>query len=122
MIESAAQPRTHIEAPPEDRAKHAAPDAAAPVIFRADNNARWLIKATKARKAKRVLLGLINRGSRIKFILALPMLARTHRFGAMIKGRNAQRVLADKAYASKANHAALRGKHRGGILQKTVRG
>ena len=40
----------------------------------------------------------------------------------MIKGRNAQRVLADKAYASKANHAALRGKIRGGILQRTVRG
>jgi IS5 family transposase len=40
----------------------------------------------------------------------------------MIKGRNAQRVLVDKAYASKANHAALRGKNRGGILQKTVRG
>ena len=40
----------------------------------------------------------------------------------MIKGRNAQRVLADKAYASKANHAALRGKHRGGILHKAGRG
>ena len=40
----------------------------------------------------------------------------------MIKGRKAQRVLADKAYASKANHAALRGKHRGGILHKAVRG
>ena len=40
----------------------------------------------------------------------------------MIKGRKAQRVLADKAYASKENHADLRGKHRGGILQKTVRG
>jgi IS5 family transposase len=50
------------------------------------------------------------------------MLARTHRFEAMIKGSDAQRALADKAYASKANHAALRGKHRGGILQKTVRG
>ena len=36
----------------------------------------------------------------------------------MIKGRNAQRVLADKAYTSEANHADLRGKHRGGILQK----
>jgi IS5 family transposase len=40
----------------------------------------------------------------------------------MRKGSDAQRVLADKAYASKANHAALRGKLRGGILQKTVRG
>ena len=80
------------------------------------------IKATKARKAKRVLLGLINRGSRIKSIPTLPMLARTHRFEAMIKGSDAQRVLVNKSYASKANHAALRGKHRGGILQKTVRG
>ena len=40
----------------------------------------------------------------------------------MIKGRKAQRVLADKAYASKENHADLRGKHRGGILHKAVRG
>ena len=82
----------------------------------------WSIKATRACKAKRVLLGVMKRRAWIKFIPALPMLARAHRFDAMIKGRNAQRVLVDKSYASKANHAALRGKHRGGILQKTVRG
>ena len=40
----------------------------------------------------------------------------------MIEGINAQRVLADKAYASKANPAALRGKYRGDILHKAVRG
>ena len=80
------------------------------------------IKATKARKAKRVLLGVIKRGARIKLIPALPMLAIAYRFEAMIKGSDAQRVLVDKSYASKANHADLRGKHRGGILQKTVRG
>ena len=40
----------------------------------------------------------------------------------MIKGSKAQRVLADKAYASRANRAALKGKHRDGILHKTVRG
>ena len=39
----------------------------------------------------------------------------------MIKRTKAQRVLADKAYASKANHADLRGKYRGDILHKTVR-
>jgi len=38
LIESAVWPRTHIEAPPEDRAEPAAPDA--PVTFRADTNAR----------------------------------------------------------------------------------
>ena len=40
----------------------------------------------------------------------------------MIKRTKAQRVLADKAYASKANPAALRGKYRDGILHKAVRG
>ena len=38
----------------------------------------------------------------------------------MRKGSKAQQVLADKAYASKANRTAMKGKHRGGILQKTV--
>ena len=50
------------------------------------------------------------------------MLVRAQRFGAMIEGSNAQRVLADKAYASKANRDALKGKHRDGILHKAVRG
>ena len=40
LIESAARPRTHAEAPPEDRAVNAASDAPAPVTFRADNDAR----------------------------------------------------------------------------------
>jgi IS5 family transposase len=40
----------------------------------------------------------------------------------MIKGRKAQRVLVDKSYASKENHADLRGKLRGDILHKVVRG
>ena len=39
----------------------------------------------------------------------------------MRKGSKAQQVLADKAYASKANRAAMKGKHRDGILQKAVR-
>ena len=40
----------------------------------------------------------------------------------MIEGAKAQRVLADKAYASKANRAALQGKHRDGIMRKAARG
>ena len=43
-------------------------------------------------------------------------------FGPMIEGSKAQRVLADKAYASKANREALKGKHRDGILHKAARG
>lgn len=40
----------------------------------------------------------------------------------MIDGASAQRVLADKAYASRANRAALKGKHRDGIMRKAARG
>ena len=43
-------------------------------------------------------------------------------FGTMIKGSKAQRTLVDKAYASRANRAALKGKHHDGILHKVVRG
>jgi len=43
-------------------------------------------------------------------------------FETMIEGSNAQRVLADKAYASKANSDALKCKHRDGILHKAVHG
>ena len=39
----------------------------------------------------------------------------------MIEGASARRVLADKAYASKANRERLRGKHRDGILRKAAR-
>ena len=53
LIESAARPRTHIEAPPEDRAKHAAPDAPAPVIFRADNDARRVNKSHKSTQGEK---------------------------------------------------------------------
>ena len=48
LIETAARPRTHIEVPPEDRAEHAAPDAPAPVTFRADNDARLVNKGHKS--------------------------------------------------------------------------
>ena len=40
----------------------------------------------------------------------------------MIKGSKAQRILLDKAYASKANRGAVKGKHRDGILHKGLRG
>ena len=48
LIESAARPSARDDAPPEDRAVNAAPDAAAPVTFRADNNARRVNKSHKS--------------------------------------------------------------------------
>lgn len=43
-------------------------------------------------------------------------------FGTMTEGAKAQRVLADKAYASRANRERLKGKHRDGIMRKAARG
>ena len=48
LIASAARPRTHVEAPPEDRAESEAPDEPATVIFSADNDARWVKKGRKS--------------------------------------------------------------------------
>ena len=47
--------------------------------------------------------------------------AESPEFEHMIEGSNPQRVLADKAYASKANRASLHGKHRDGIMRKAAR-
>jgi IS5 family transposase len=48
LIENAARPRTHVEAPPEDRAENEAPSEPATVIFSADNDARWVKKGRKS--------------------------------------------------------------------------
>ena len=48
LIESAARPRTHVEALPEDRAENEAPDEPATVIFSADDDARWVKKGRKS--------------------------------------------------------------------------
>jgi len=87
-----------------------------PITMRA-----WSIKATRARKAKSVLLGVMKRGAD-KIHSRPAHVGESPQFGAMRKGSDAQRVPADKAYASKTNRAALKGKHRDGILHKAVRG
>ena len=79
-------------------------------------------RAVRVCRVTRVLLSAMNKGLWIKSIPHLLMLVRAQRFGAMIEGSNAQRVLADKAYASTANRDALKGKHRDGIWHKAVRG
>ncbi len=47
--------------------------------------------------------------------------AESPQFGHMVSGASAQRVLADKAYASKANRAELNSKYQDGIMRKTAR-
>lgn len=42
-------------------------------------------------------------------------------FETMIEGADARRVLADKAYASKANRTSLKGRYRDGYVRKAAR-
>jgi IS5 family transposase len=122
LIASAARPRTYVEAPPEDRAENQAPDEPATVIFSADNDARWVKKGRKSTLGYKGFVWCDEEGFVDKIHTNPANVGESPKFGTMIKGSKAQRVLANKAYASKANRAALKGKYSDGILHKAVRG
>ena len=124
LIESAARARTHIEAP-EDRAEGAAlddPQADPDVHFSADSEARWVKKGSKSTLGYKGFARTDEEGFIDRVHTTPANCAESPEFGQMISGSNAHRILADKAYASKANRAILRGKHRDGIMRKAVRG
>ena len=118
-MESAARPRTHIDAP-EDRAEGEAPDDPQ-MHFSADPDARWVKKGSKSTLGYKAFARTDEEGFVDKVHTTPANQAESPQFGTMIDGANAQRVLADKAYASKANRASLRGKHRDGIMRKAAR-
>jgi IS5 family transposase len=122
LIESAAHPRTHVDAPAEDRAEDETPDGPATIVFSADHDARWIKKGRKSMLGYKGFARCDEEGFVDKIHTTPANVGESPQFGTMIEGSKAQRVLADKAYASKANRAALKGKHRDGILHKAVRG
>ena len=119
LVESAARARTHIEAP-EDRAEGEAPDNPQ-LHFSADPDARWVKKGSKSTLGYKAFARTDEEGFVDKVHTTPANQAESPQFETMIDGANAQRVLADKAYASKANHTRLRGKHRDGIMRKAAR-
>ncbi|NOX73314.1 MAG: transposase [Alphaproteobacteria bacterium] len=122
LIETAARPRTYVEAPAEDRAEDATPDESATISFSADDDARWLKKGRKSMLGYKGFARADEEGFVDKVHVTPANVGESPQFGTMIEGASTQRVLADKAYASKANRAALKGKHRDGILRKAARG
>ena len=120
LIESAARPRTHIEAP-QDRAEGDAPDDPE-LHFSADPDARWVKKGSKSTLGYKGFARTDEEGFVTKVHTTPANKGESPEFMTMIEGANAQRVLADKAYASKANRDLLRGRHRDGIMRKAVRG
>lgn len=71
LIERAARPRTHVEYPPEDCAENKAPDEPETVMLNSD------IDAQLDKKGHKGLLGGVKRGSWMKFIPSLPILAQS---------------------------------------------
>jgi IS5 family transposase len=129
LIRSAARPRTHVEAA-QDRAEGDAPDGEAAdrsavgsdIHFSADPDARWIKKGGKSTLGYKGFARTDEEGFIDRVHTTPANAAESPEFATMIEGARAQRVLADKAYASRANREALKGKHRDGILRKAARG
>ena len=119
LIESAARPRTHIDAP-QDREESEATDDPE-VHFSADPDARWVKKGSKSTLGYKGFARTDEEGFADKVHATPANQAEAPEFGAMIEGATAQRVLADKAYASRANREALKARHRDGIMRKAAR-
>ena len=119
LVESAARPRPHIEAP-QDRAEGAAPDDP-DVHFSADPDARWVKKGSRSTLGYKAFARCDEEGFVDKVHATPANRAESPEFDTMIDGAKAQRVLADKAYSSRKNRDLLRGCHRDGIMRKAVR-
>jgi transposase, IS5 family len=122
LIESAARPRTHVEVPVEERAEYETPDEPACVVFSADHDAGWIKKRCKSMLGHKGFARCDEEGFVDKIHNTPANVGESPQFKTMIEGSNAQRVIAEKACANKANRDALKGKHRDSILHKAVRG
>ncbi len=111
-VAAAARPRTTIEAP-QDRAEGDAPDAPA-LRSGADPEARWLKKGPPSTPGYEALARSDGEGLVDKVRTTPASRAEGPEFGTMTDGAKAQRVMADKACASRA---ALRGRMRDGIMR-----
>lgn len=120
LVESVARPRTHIDAP-QDRAEGDLPPDDPEMHFSAAPDAHWVKKGSKSTLGYKAFARTDEEGF-VEHVHATPAnRAESPEFETMTKGAKAQRVLADKAYASKTNRAALKGHHRDGIMRKAAR-
>ena len=85
LIESAAHPRTHVEAPLKIGLKIRALMSLLVLSFALITTPDGSRRAVRVCRVTRVLLGAMNKGLWMKSIPHLLMLVRAHRFGAMIE-------------------------------------
>lgn len=123
LIESAARPRSYIETIAQDRQEEEGPKDDPQLSLSADDDARWVKKGRKSTFGYKGFARTDEDGFVDKVHTMPANVGESPQFETMIEGASAQRVMADKAYASKANRALLKdGQYRDGILHKAVRG
>jgi IS5 family transposase len=122
LIASAARPRSHVEGIAEDRAEDETPPDPPDIRHSADPDATWVKKGRKSTLGYKGFARVDEEGFIDKVHVTPANVAECPEFETMIEGASGQRVLADKAYASKANRAALKGRHKDGIMRKAARG
>ena len=124
LIESAARARSFIDAPKDreegEEAEEAPPEAT--ITYSADPDARWVKKGRKSTLGFKGFARCDEEGFVDRVHTVPANRAESPEFKTMVTGARATRILADKAYAAKANRAFLKGKHRDGIMRKAVRG
>jgi IS5 family transposase len=120
LIECAARPRQYIDAP---RDREEAEQLVNPDIhYCADKDAKWVKKGRKSTLGYKGFARCDEEGFVDKVHVTPANKGESPEFCTMIKGANARRVLADKAYASKANRAHLKmNAYRDGILRKAAK-
>ena len=91
------------------------------VQFSAAPDARWVKKGSKSTLGYKAFARTDEKGFIDKVHTTPANCAESPELGHMVEGASAQRVLAGKAYASRANRERLRGKHRDGIMHKAAR-
>ena len=119
LIESAARPRQYVE-PAQDRDEGETDDPN--IVYSADDDARWVKKGSKSTLGYKGFARVDEEGFTERVHITPANRGESPEFETMIKGTNAQAILADKAYASKHNRETLKGKHRDGIMRKAARG
>ena len=126
LIASAARPNAYIDeeqiAQDREEGDEGEAEADTGVSYSADPDARWLKKGGKSTLGYKAFARCDAEGFIDKTHTTPANKGESPEFETMIEGAKAQRVLADKAYASKANRALLKGKHRDGIMRKAARG
>ena len=125
LIASAARPRSHVEGIAQDRAEEETPPDPPPgvpeVRHSADPDATWVKKGRKSTLGYKGFARTDEEGFVDKVHVTPANMAESPEFEIMIAGAKGQRVLADKAYASRANRDALKGVHKDGIMRKAAR-